>query len=195
MRHRDSIKLRARIIGVSGKMHSGKTTVAGILNDQLTMSEFYPKMIKFASPLYDIQRMVYERCNLPQPAIKDRKLLQWIGTEWGREKDKDLWTNIWRRDVRNYLFKFTENRLGVVIADDIRFDNEAKLIKEMGGVVINVESSDEIRHARSPSTFEGIDHASEQDISKELIDATIYNSEELYDLRKNIKYLLTDGAI
>jgi uridine kinase len=192
---RNQINLKHRIIGITGKMHSGKTTVTNFLMDQLTMSDFYPTVMKFAQPLYDMQKEVYRIAQLDAPKTKDRKLLQFLGTDWGRDKDPDLWINLWRKKVRTYMLANTPQNRRVVLCDDLRFDNEAKQIKDMGGVIINVEASDEVRKARAPESFSGVTHASENGIDPGLIDLTIYNISEMFDLRQNIRYLLSDGLI
>lgn len=195
MKHRDPVMMRARIIGISGKMHSGKTTVSDMICDQLLMSQYYPKTIKFADPLYKMQKAVYDIAGIDLPKTKDRKLLQWLGTDWGRGIDENIWLNLWRKDTRSYLLKFAENKLGVVIADDVRFNNEAQLIREMGGAIINIEADDETRKSRAPETFQGTSHSSESGIDPALVTASIYNTGDIFDLRQNVRYLILDGLI
>jgi hypothetical protein len=191
------IRIKNKIVAFSGLMHSGKTTCAEILETHLAMSIYYPKMIKFAQPLYDIQNYVYERTRLEKPKTKDRELLQYLGTEWGRKKDTDLWINLWRQEVRTYRFKTSSmpDDVHIVICDDLRFENEARQVKELGGIVINVTAPDEIRHERNPSAFLNTGHSSEKPLPEELIDLNIYNAQDVADLRYNIRYLLEDGLI
>lgn len=60
------------------------------------------------------------------PHGKHSLLLQWWGTEFRRAQDRDYWVKEWRRQVAQFS--------GVVIAQDVRFLNEADAIKSMGGV-------------------------------------------------------------
>ena len=51
------------------------------------------------------------------------------GAEWGRVLAPDLWTNAWCRSLRG---------LDRVVADDVRFGNEAATVRRMGGSVVKV---------------------------------------------------------
>lgn len=190
------IRIKNKIIAFSGLMHSGKTTCADILENHLAMSIYYPKIIKFADPLYDIQKYIYDRTGLEKPQIKDRQLLQYLGTEWGRSKDENLWVNIWRREARSWRFKSSglHDDVHVVICDDLRFENEAKQVREMGGAIINVVAPENIRRERNPQTF-NTSHSSEKPLSEEYITLNIYNDKNLQDLRYNIRYLLEEGLL
>lgn len=182
--------LNHKIIGFTGTMASGKTTAAQVLADYLKTKKYYPQLLKFAQPLYDIQTYIYGRCGLEQPVYKDRKLLQFLGTDWGRLKDDNLWTSIWRREARTYRFKHEDN---IIICDDVRFDNEAQLIKDMRGLLIKVESSDNNRARRAE--LENTNHASEKGISPSLIGLTIENNGSIDDLTLLIRLLYDSGAI
>ena len=84
------------IVGLSGKMGSGKSAAVKLLKEK------YPKkvkLLKFAAPLYEIQDFIYKTIvpvhNKPKDFVKDRKLLQFIGTDWGRTIDPQLWIKMW----------------------------------------------------------------------------------------------------
>ena len=80
-----------------GKMRSGKDTAAEFLLERSRAA-----IIKFADPLYDMQEAIYTIADLPYDEnTKDRRLLQLLGTEWGREKDPDLWLNIFEKTVNS----------------------------------------------------------------------------------------------
>lgn len=50
----------------------------------------YPgKYISFASPRYQI--LYFAQDQLGWSREKDRKFLQWVGTEWGREREPNVW--------------------------------------------------------------------------------------------------------
>lgn len=171
------------IIGLTGKMGAGKSAVAELMLANHGYN--YGFLYKFAQPMYDIHNYACEV--IGQPLVpKDRKLLQFLGTEWGRGKDENLWVNLWYEKVakRNYEF---EGEL-LIIADDVRFDNEAQAIKKLGGKVIYVDTDEAIRGQRINLT--NTSHPSENGVSHGLIDATIYNNKSLYDLELNVKYLI-----
>jgi hypothetical protein len=59
-----------------------------------------------------------------------RHAMQTLGTEWGRMLiDPDLW-------VRSWAARLPED--GDVVADDVRFRNEAEAIRDLGGRVIMI---------------------------------------------------------
>ena len=163
------------IIGLTGNMGSGKSTTATILKKLAGPAH----IIKFAQPLYDMQEFIYARAGL-EP-VKDRRLLQWLGTEWGRSIKRDLWVDIWKEDVAECLER---NKDAIVICDDVRFDEEAQVIKDMGGKVVRLVS--DVTRIDKVNTG----HDSEKGVLNSLVDATIYNNGSLEDLELNVKYLL-----
>ena len=173
----------SRLITFTGKMGSGKTTAIDCirrLQRKMILS------IKLAQPLYDIQEYAYQRIEnvyrRPDNFIKDRKLLQFLGTEWGREGIRDsLWIDIWKDEVSNTLQNYTNT---LVITDDVRYDNEAKAVHELGGKVIKIEST---RTDERINTKNGIvNHPSEVGVSPYLITATLKNDGTIDDLEKAI---------
>ena len=109
-------------VAFGGNMGSGKDTCVDYLCSK------YPEhtRISFAEALYDILNYAQEKCGFEK--IKDRKFLQFIGTDWARNIDKNVWVNI----VLNKDIK------GVGLLSDIRFPNEFKALKNNGWVCIKV---------------------------------------------------------
>lgn len=140
--------------------------------------------------MYDIQTFAYERIGRDPVGVKNRRLLQFLGTEWGREIDPNLWVNLWRQETRAHLFKTTFGVLQIVICDDLRFDNEAQQVVDLGGKIIRVECDEQTRRDRSPGTFNPDSHKSESGIDGRFVHSTIYNTKDLSDLRKNVQYLM-----
>ena len=71
-----------------------------------------------------------------------RRLLQTIGTEWGRGcVHPDLWTCIAMCDVGLALREGAD----IIVFDDVRFEEEAQAIRDSGGVVVHVFRTDEAR--------------------------------------------------
>jgi hypothetical protein len=169
------------IIALTGKMHSGKSTVANHLLELLPNS----KLLKFAQPLYDMQAYIYERARLEPPVIKDRRLLQWLGTDWGRTKSESIWTTIWELDAKTELmFGPTQH----VICDDLRFDNEAVKVAGMGGFVVSIEADISALSLRGEQINTG--HASESGIYPEFIKYRINNSGSKVALQRAVEDLL-----
>jgi hypothetical protein len=165
--------MRIRLIAFTGKMGSGKSTAA-----QIIKNSGHTRIHKFAQPLYDMQDYIYKRVGIPL-AGKDRTLLQYLGTEWGRTKDPELWVNLWKKEVATTL----EDTDAVVVCDDCRFPNEAAAVKALGGVVVEVVTSVE----RIEKINAG--HVSESGLSNEQIDYRIENDGDIDDLRDKIMHI------
>lgn len=168
------------IIAFTGKMGSGKSTAIECVR-QLSRQEV--RLQKFAAPLYDMQEFIYRRIEpaykKPEGFIKDRKLLQWLGTEWGRQSVSDnLWVSLWVKEALSTLYK--EN--GIIVCDDCRFDNEAEAVKSVGGYVIKIESN-----KNEPEGGRGIaGHASESGVDLKHVDYIIENNGTIDDLRTSL---------
>lgn len=122
-----------KIIGISGKMGTGKTSAAEVLEEY----EYVRK--SFATPLKWIATRYFFWDG--EKDEKGRRLLQRLGTDVGREFDKDVWVKHMEHDL-NQLSKVAENigkELKVVI-DDCRFPNELEFIRSLGGTVIHLYS-------------------------------------------------------
>lgn len=163
-----------KLIGFNGTMGVGKSTAIECLRDELP-ADAKVKLVKFAQPLYDMQETIYRRITSvytrPENFTKDRKLLQWLGTDWGRDTiSKTLWVDLWKAEAQ----KQGNLHGAIVVCDDVRFDNEAEAIKSLGGVVVKISSS----HAEKRiDTKSGIsNHSSEAGIKPNLVDMTVENN-------------------
>uniref|UniRef100_UPI0025C6BA94 deoxynucleotide monophosphate kinase family protein n=1 Tax=Cecembia sp. TaxID=1898110 RepID=UPI0025C6BA94 len=59
--------------------------------------------------------------------------MQTLGTEWARNLlDENIWVDVVRRKIKA-LDSYS------VVVTDVRFQNEAALIKELGGVILQVQ--------------------------------------------------------
>lgn len=166
---------KPRLIGLTGKARSGKDTVAGMLQ-----STFGFKTIAFAKPLKEglktMLGLTEEHVNgsLKEVVIEDfgkspRQMLQTLGTEWGREAVHDLiWLTVARRQVNVWL----EQGYNVAITD-VRFENEAEMVRKMGG---------QIWHIHRPDAIQVAAHSSESGIAFAGADYLIYNNSTLDDL-------------
>jgi hypothetical protein len=115
------------LIGLSGKMGTGKSTVANYLMEK----EKDSAVVKIAGLLYELQDMIYSHLGLSLQGEKDRPLLIALGM-WGRNKDENFWT-------QQAINKAVSLPNKLVLIDDIRFPNEAKAIESAGGILIRIE--------------------------------------------------------
>jgi chromosomal replication initiation ATPase DnaA len=147
-------------IGFSGNQGSGKTYLANKIKTNYSMQFNTIEIIKLAELVYKISEYIYYI--LEQPFKKDRKLLQLIGTEIGRDIfDKDIWVKLLSNKIKTY------DKTDVIIVDDIRFKNELKLLKKEGFLIYRVVPKKQ-KNIKKSSIF----HKSEFNILKyyEIID-------------------------
>jgi hypothetical protein len=186
------------LLGLTGKAGSGKDTA------YLELKKLMPEATKvgLADPLKDFaatilgldrslidqykeegaQICIYENpwsCRGPH-TISMRQLLQGIGQGardlWG----PDFWLNLLTTRVSNH-------NDSLYVVTDVRYDNEARRVKELGGRMVRIERPDQ---SSSPSEEEQA-HASEQGVSDNLVDSVIINVEGAeYALGKALKALL-----
>lgn len=178
------------IIGFSGKMGVGKSTAIEVLRASTGRPVF---LVKFAQPLYDIQEAVYDRVapvyKRPEYFVKDRKLLQWMGTEWGRDSiSKTLWVDLWSARATQI---WAENPSAIVACDDVRFDNEAETIRRHGGRVVLL--TDTLKYRDRAEGGVGIQgHSSEAGIAPALVDRTVDNNNTLNNFKAKLCALYSE---
>ncbi len=154
------------IIGISGKKCSGKTTLAKVIAELKSDTV----IINFADAL---KEEVAEACKVTVEHIESNKkdfrtILQWYGTDFRRKQDNEYWLKRW---MNKCLKTIPEPKL--VIAADVRFKNEADLIKQIGGIVIRVN--------RVSTVVDN--HPSETELDDYPFDLVISNNGTLDELR------------
>ncbi len=175
------------IIGFSGGMGVGKSTAVEVLRASTSRPVF---LVKFAQPLYDIQELAYDRISKvykrPADFKKDRKLLQWLGTDWGRDTiSQTLWVDLWKARAAAWLESAHD---AIIICDDVRFNNEAETIRGVGGKVVRLIGP----RGRAEGGIGIADHASERGILDSLVDHEIYNLDRLDNFKAKLCVLYRD---
>jgi hypothetical protein len=135
----DNWKSGVGLVGFTGKAGAGKSTASHVLVDCGW------QRVKFAGPLKDMMRGLGLSDRHIEGDLKEmpcdllggqtpRHAMQTLGTEWGRGLiHPDLWIMLARdRIVTAMAAGFN------VVVDDVRFENEAALIRELGGYVVDV---------------------------------------------------------
>jgi hypothetical protein len=158
-----------KLIGIAAQAPaSGKSTVAMHLVQQGYVCSPFARPLKYMAEVFlrhlgtlseeDIIRVVYrERDSLiPGINVTARHLLQTLGTEWGRKQIcPDVWLQCWTSTTKSLLGDGT----GVVV-DDVRFPNEADLVRSLGGQMWLIN-----RECANAAAGASLDHASEGGLS------------------------------
>lgn len=164
------------IVGLCGLAGSGKSTAAKYLSQKYIMSRrplAYPlKAMLAALPGVDWRTLdgSKEVKEIPLEMFNGKTLrhaMQTLGTEWGRHQfGDDFWVNMWTQGI---------GEMDRIVCDDVRFPNEARMIRDKGGILIRIDR-------QVAGTTINVGHASEK-IDLILPDHTINNDglpEDLY---------------
>lgn len=112
-------------IAFGGKMRVGKDTAVKYCKSQVDSYDHF----SFAEPVYEIMKFAQKTAGLKYN--KDRKFLQYIGTDWGRAIDENIWINVLlekgNKSTKNYIF-----------VSDIRFENEFEALKQDGWICVKI---------------------------------------------------------
>lgn len=151
------------LIGLSGKMQTGKSTTANYLAHELGGA-----VVSFADALRDevayhfgLDRLLLRNSRykglslmMGMRGMTVREILQWFGA-LRREQNPDYW-------IERTL---ATRPPGIVIIDDVRYQNEAEAIRAAGGYVFRLEPY--------PDWHPGVgaDHVSETDLDGWTFDA------------------------
>lgn len=134
-------KLDVEIFGFIGNMGCGKNYVAEKLFIPNLPSK--PSLVIAFADYFKLTAICFQNLNYDKVfGEKDditRKKLQELGTEFGRDKYGD---NIWCDMLYNTMRMYLERGIQRFIITDVRFENEVKLIKELGGMIIKIEAPD-----------------------------------------------------
>jgi len=159
----NSIASKMRLIGIAGQARSGKDTLASYMLDNL---DGIWLRSSFADPIKEMLRAIGVDCSDDKKAVVSddygvtpRHMMQTLGTEWGRHMiDGDIWVKAFAR----------LNAGECVIVPDVRFENEAELVREHGVLI----------HLVGRGGIEG-NHVSENAIAFKPGDIVIDNSRDL----------------
>lgn len=168
------------LFGFSGPSGVGKTTAADYL---ITRRAF--ERVRFAGPLKAMVRAlirpygdadewvdgVLKETVHPILGQTPRHVMQTLGTEWGRQcMGADFWCDLARSEL---------SRGGDIVIDDVRFQNEVDLIRELGGTVVQIRPK--------VMTHRTAVHASEKGCD---FDRFIYNDGTVDQLHHSLELML-----
>lgn len=150
------------IIALTGPKGVGKSSIAKEIESQDWQDRC---ILSFAEPLRRMVSHLMPMQNMTDPELKEapidwlggktpRQILQSLGTDWGRNMvSPTIWIDTMRRII-------TEQAFDTIIIDDCRFENEADMVRDMGGIVVGLE--------REGIAYTG-EHASEMPVKADMI--------------------------
>lgn len=172
------------IIGLQGAAGSGKdTAAAGLIG-------FYP--LAFAKPLKDGAKPLFDLTDeqlygklkeKPDPRweVSPREIMQYLG-----DHCRDYNPNFFLTHMRSRIEKAQAQGIKNIVITDVRYDNEAQLIKSLGGTVVKIE--------RDITTTRHTSHSSEQGVLPTLVDHTVQNNGTIEQLIEKVKKIANYGA-
>lgn len=164
------------IIALGHRQRTGKNTVAEMLNEQVSMLGLRPGTYSFAALLKEMAYRMYRWAGLEpglyyelNPEAKEEPL-EALGLSprqiyielgmWGRSLHKDVW-------IRSTLASIDEEQPHVALITDLRFPNEAEILKERGARLVRIDRPNVLRSNdvadRALEGYEGWDHVLHND--------------------------------
>jgi hypothetical protein len=131
------------LMAFSGKMRSGKDTAADYIEAKLKSYGMVVTRLAFADTIKRIAEYAQKEAGLP--VVKDRELLQYLGANWGRKHDPDVWVKALERKLLEII---EDDDTDAVLVTDLRFQNELEMLNRRGFTVVRTLASEEIRLAR-----------------------------------------------
>ena len=161
------------LIGISGKKQSGKDEVCKMISELAVQPV---QRLAFADAL---KEEVAKACGVTVAHIELNKtqfrpVLQWWGTDFRRASNDKYWLDEW---VKRGVNRPSDT---ILVAPDVRFKNEADLVRWLGGILIRVERK----------TTQHDSHLSETALDEYKFDYTITNDSTLNNLRHDVQRLL-----
>jgi hypothetical protein len=214
-----TMQQRIRLIGISGKIASGKDTIA----EMIQYNQWHPdtengwQVVKFADELklWVARALGLTREQLEDPQIKNT----YLGDEWSyvREERRIIAGEVDMVPIRYYLNpRLILQKLGTEVGrsihsnfwinvlfakwqmnsrwiiTDVRFINEAMAVLDKGGILIRV-NRDDVKRLGKPDTHP---HVSETALDNfNMFTDVIDNNGSLQDLREQVNMICTKYSL
>jgi len=152
-----------RLIALTGAKGVGKSTYAEFLAGE------NGTVLSFATPIKHMLKAIVgneyvfgnKKNEETHLGVTGRVLLQTLGTEWGRETiDQDIWVKCMKHILTDAMFA----EYSPVVIDDLRFENEAKMIREFNGEIWHID-----RKNFTPSNDNHISEAGVTDVDRKVL--------------------------
>lgn len=156
------------------------------LSVKYLIKKYGGEKIAFSDPLYSILYYAQNVCGFKKE--KDRKFLQFIGTEWARNINSDIWIQLLLDNSNN---KKNTN----IYCSDVRFLNEFDSLKKNGWILIKINRNN-VEKKRIGNG--DIKHSSETELdilNNDLWDYVIQNDGTIKDLYNKIDNIIDDISL
>lgn len=206
------------LIGLHGRMGSGKDTAAALIKERYsTLQDNGSAIVATAAFADPLKRACFEMFGgdlknyFGTQKDKEKELPFWkeqLGDKWGTYRDilqqygtqvirEHLHQDFWIMCMQRRIETAKAEGAGIFIITDLRFPNEAKMIKALGGHIVHVvytENRNPVKLTypkwwqfwKSPEP-----HASERPLPKELINTKIETS-TISQLEDRVETLVTN---
>lgn len=175
----------------SSRPQCGKSTVAERLRARhsFAIEKFAFPLKKMLGALFDEvmpphevrRRLEGDLKEIPIAAlgfVTPRRMMQTLGTEWGRGLDPDFWVQVMEARLSVHDARYSSAR---IVVDDMRFPNEFDAMRRFGATLVRVDRPGE---SVTPS------HASEGALDHYEFTHTIQNTGSLEDLYTQVDRLV-----
>jgi len=172
------------LVGITGRAGVGKSMVAdGLvrLADYDVISIATPLKVLASSFLRDAYGYGQEdvdfhlrnkEIKISRVGVSMRHVLQTLGTNWGRQLiNPNMWVNLAADEISSKL------DFSSVVVDDVRFEDEAQMIRGFGGLII---------HLHRPGWSGDVAHVSEAGIAVHPGDVVVVNDGSELDLMQAV---------
>ncbi len=184
------------IIGFSGVAGSGKDEAAAVALSILESAGAAVTQYSFAYPLKGICNFVFDMTEEEMTdrdlkeqegrftyGMTNRKIMQLVGTEAFRQVfDENIWIDVAERNI-------TKSGSDIVIISDVRFENEAKWVKE-NGFLFDIDPTGR----EGFEVIEGSGHASEAGYET-VPSKVIENDVSLEEFHQEVAYLIGNKVL
>lgn len=168
------------LIGMTGKARSGKDTVGEYL-----ARHYRFQTTAFAKPIKDGCKAMFgltdehlygdlKEIVIPEYGCSPRQIMQRCGTEFGRQMvHPEIWLMQVERQWQAMQANAAETFGSGLVVTDVRFENEAAMIRFLGGVIVHVDR---------PDVEQIAEHSSEAGVEVSWQDLCVNNNGDLTDL-------------
>ena len=163
MSNNNQPRTQPRLIALCGFKGVGKSTYAKFMAGENGL------VLSFATPIKHMLKVLVgneyvfgdKKNEMTHLGVTGRVLLQTLGTEWGRQTiDQDIWVRAMKHVLTDALF----DEYHPIVIDDLRFENEAKMVRDLGGEVWEID-----RKNFTPANDNHISEAGVTDVDRKVL--------------------------